>query len=89
VAAISQTALASVWGEDVPAGFIVLAREDPVSSPAPSPVPPTIQVGDGPFPLQNFFYAFQWWIFAAFGIFVYLRWLRIEARRESSTSLSE
>ena len=89
VLAISQTALEAVWDEDVPAGFIVLARQDPDVPPAPTPVPPTIQLGDGAFPLQNFFYAFQWWIFAAFGIFVYLRWLRIEAKREQSTNLSE
>ena len=40
-----------------------------------------MQTADVPFPLQNFFYAFQWWIFAAFGVAVYLRWLWIESRR--------
>ena len=101
IVAISQSALAGLWGEDVTPGFVVLQSQSPGSSPAPTPVPPTIDVADVPFPLQNFFYAFQWWIFAAFGIFLYVRWLRIEARKEidapadiragsgSSTSLSE
>jgi cytochrome oxidase assembly protein ShyY1 len=44
-------------------------------------VPPTVQVGDVPFPLQNFFYAIQWWIFAAFAIFVYARWLYLDAKK--------
>jgi cytochrome oxidase assembly protein ShyY1 len=39
-----------------------------------------VQTADVPFPLQNFFYAFQWWIFAAFGLVVYIRWLWIESR---------
>ena len=90
IVAISQQSLEAAWGEEVPPGFIVLAEQRPLAGPAPEPVPPTVQTADVPFPLQNFFYAFQWWIFAAFGIFLYLRWLRIEAGRaaEESTSLS-
>jgi cytochrome oxidase assembly protein ShyY1 len=41
-----------------------------------------VQTADVPFPLQNFFYAVQWWIFAAFGLVFYLRWLWIEAGRQ-------
>ena len=89
IVAISQDALAGVWGEDVTPGFVVLQSQTPETPPAPTPVPSTIDVADVPFPLQNFFYAFQWWIFAAFGVFLYLRWLRIEAGKELSTSLSE
>jgi cytochrome oxidase assembly protein ShyY1 len=63
-------------------GFIVLQSTDPSTAPAPDPVPPTVQTADVPFPLQNFFYAVQWWIFAAFGLVFYLRWLWIEAGRQ-------
>lgn len=84
VAAISQSSLGRAWGEPVPPGYIVLAEQEPTVDPAPVPVPATVQTADVPFPLQNFFYAFQWWIFAAFGLFLYLRWLRIEARRSPS-----
>jgi cytochrome oxidase assembly protein ShyY1 len=78
---ISSDRLAQMWKAPVLPGFVMLAAQVPVTEPAPEPVPPTIQTADVPFPLQNFFYAFQWWIFAAFGVVVYLRWLWIETGR--------
>lgn len=77
-------ALAAVWNTELIDGYVMLQRQDPIllaaDAPAPVIVPPTVQVGDVPFPLQNFFYAIQWWIFAAFAIFVYGRWLYLDAR---------
>ena len=77
-------ALAAVWNAELIDGYVMLQRQDPIllaaDAPAPVIVPPTVQVGDVPFPLQNFFYAIQWWIFAAFAIFVYGRWLYLDAR---------
>jgi surfeit locus 1 family protein len=78
---IAHDRLAQQWQATVLPGFVVLASEDPSTSPAPIPVPPTVQTSDVPFPLQNFFYAFQWWIFAGFGVAVYLRWLWVESHR--------
>jgi cytochrome oxidase assembly protein ShyY1 len=80
-ASIAHDRLAEQWQATVLPGYVTLAGEDPSSSPAPMPVPPTVQTSDVPFPLQNFFYAFQWWIFAAFGVAVYLRWLWTESAR--------
>lgn len=80
-AAIAHERLADQWQASVLPGFVVLTSEEPAVAPAPMPVPPTVQTSDVPFPLQNFFYAFQWWIFAAFGVVVYLRWLWSESRR--------
>ena len=40
------------------------------------------ELGPLPFPAQNFFYALQWWVFGAFAVVVYLRWLWLESRRE-------
>ena len=82
VATITQPRLEQTWGTDVLPGYVVLKSQDPPLSAAPSPVPSTVQSGDVPFPLQNFFYAFQWWIFGGFAIAVYLRWLWIETDRE-------
>lgn len=62
------------------AGFITLRAEDPAVVPAPLPVPQTVVTGDVPFPVQNFFYAFQWWLFAAFGLAMWAVWLWREAR---------
>ncbi len=81
VASIAHDRLAAAWRADVLPGFVVLRTQEPMPEPAPVPVAPTVQTADVPFPLQNFFYAFQWWVFAAFGIAVYLRWLWIESRR--------
>lgn len=77
---IAHDRLAEQWQAAVLPGFVVLADEEPATSPAPIPVPPTVQTSDVPFPLQNFFYAFQWWIFAGFGVAVYVRWLWVESR---------
>ena len=84
VASIAHTRLEQEWQADVLPGFIVLSEQDPPLSAAPSPVPPTVQTADVPFPLQNFFYAFQWWIFALFAVIVYVRWLWIEAGRDDA-----
>ena len=79
--AVSRPEIEAAWGTPVLSLVLVLARQEPAAVPAPEPVPLTVQTADVPFPLQNFFYAFQWWIFAAFGVFLYLRWLWIEAGR--------
>ena len=81
VAAIARDRLASEWQTTLLPGFTVLASQDPATDPAPVPVQPTVQTADVPFPLQNFAYAFQWWIFAAFAIVVYVRWLYIDSQR--------
>ncbi len=78
IAAISQQSLN--WGPQARSGFIVLASQDPQSPPAPTPVPTDPQSGDVAFPFQNFFYAFQWWVFGLFAVAVYLRWLWLDAQ---------
>lgn len=83
VASIAHGRLADRWRADLLPGFVVLQSQDPTLSPAPVPVVPTVQTDDVPFPLQNFFYAFQWWLFAAFGLVAYLRWLWLESHRTS------
>lgn len=80
VASIAHDRLARDWGVDLLPGYVVLTAQSPASPSAPSPVPPTVQTADVPFPLQNFFYAFQWWLFALFAVVVYLRWLWLDSR---------
>jgi hypothetical protein len=38
-----------------------------------------------PFPLQNFFYAIQWWVFALFIAGAYLRWLWLTIKESSDS----
>ena len=78
VAAISQQSLN--WGPQARSGFIALQSQEPQANPAPIPVPIDPQAADVAFPFQNFFYAFQWWVFGLFVIAVYLRWLWLDAQ---------
>lgn len=79
--AISDQVMTSTWGPTTRTGFLVLKDQLPSSSRSGlQQVSPTVQTGDVAFPLQNFFYAFQWWIFALFAIVLYARWLWLDLR---------
>lgn len=78
VPAISQGTLQ--LGPQARAGYIRMTSQAPLTQPAPIPVPVPPSDGSAPFPLQNFFYAIQWWVFALFVVGVYLRWLWISAK---------
>lgn len=79
VASIASGRLAELWGAPVLPGYVVLTSEVPPRDAAPAPVPATVLTGDVPFPLQNFVYAFQWWLFGLFAIVIFVRWLRMES----------
>ena len=80
-ATISSAQLSEAWNTELLPGFVMLSSQSPSVPPAPLPVPPTVKALDVPFPFQNFFYAIQWWVFAAFGWVVYFRWLWLDTRR--------
>jgi cytochrome oxidase assembly protein ShyY1 len=86
VASIASDRLAALWGEPLAPGFVTLLSETPPRNAAPAPVPATVQTGNVPFPLQNFVYAIQWWLFAAFAVLIYVRWLRMEAKAQDDAS---
>lgn len=81
VASIAHDRLAELWGASLLPGYVTLDSATPVASEAPVPVLPTVVTSDVAFPLQNFFYAWQWWVFALFAFVVYARWLWLEAKR--------
>lgn len=78
VAAISQQSLA--LGPQARAGFITLQTQQPADVPAPTPVPVDARAADVPFPLQNFFYSFQWWALSLLVVGLYVRWLWLDAQ---------
>ena len=80
-AVIDSAVLSSEWGVTLSDGFLVVESEFPASPNAPKVVPPTIQTAEVAFPLQNFFYAVQWWIFALFAIALYVRWIMVSSRQ--------
>lgn len=79
VLAISSERLRDRWDLNLRPGFIMLTAQQPDSDLVN--VPQTVTTADVPFPLQNVFYAVQWFVFAGFAIWVYFRWLRLEAKR--------
>ena len=76
--AIARGAVEEAWGTPVLPGLVILQSQQPASSPAPDPVPPTVPRGDVPFPLQNAAYTLRWFIFAGFGWVLWWLWLRRE-----------
>lgn len=83
VPAISQDTLK--LGSDARWGYIRLSSQTPTLDPAPIPVPMPPAQGSAPFPLQNFFYAIQWWVFAMFVVGAYLRWLWLTVKESSDS----
>ncbi|NHC46810.1 SURF1 family protein [Motilibacter aurantiacus] len=55
--------------------LVVAASEAPRVAAAPEPVELWVHRPGGGFPLQNFAYAIQWWVFAAFAVFMWWRFL--------------
>lgn len=84
--AISSTELRKLWGPETRPGYLTLATQIPNTSPAPTPVPPTVVTDNVAFPIQNLFYAIQWLIFAAFAILVYGRWLWRDAQEMNAAA---
>jgi cytochrome oxidase assembly protein ShyY1 len=87
VVAISSERLRERWNLPLRPGFIMLTEQQPTSDLAL--VPQTVQTANVPFPIQNLFYAVQWLVFAAFAVFVYVRWLRMEARQRVESAASD
>ncbi len=80
VVVIDSQQLSQLWGTNLLDGFIVMQDQVPVTEDSPGIVPPTISTSDVAFPLQNFFYAIQWWIFALFAVVIYIRWLVVGSK---------
>lgn len=73
------------WGGDIYNAFVFELHEKPAATAASStlqrvpPPVPTVQLDK-----RNAAYALQWWVFAAFAGYMYLRVLRDEAHREQT-----
>lgn len=86
----SLARLSPALGRGVLPGHVVLTGEQPATSPAPVPIPVAVST-DVPFPLRNFVYALQWWVFGMFAVAVFVRWLWRDERglRQPQTSETE
>lgn len=79
VPAVSPAALVNRWGGPVYTGYLVLTDVEPGQGDllaAPLPDPPS-----GAWDLRNLAYAAQWWLFGAFAVALWVRFVRDEAGR--------
>lgn len=79
---VDLAALLTKWGGNIYNGFVFVTAEQPPmhTTGVQTFAPP--QPGNGGLSLVNAGYALQWWSFAAFAVFIYVRELRREAHPE-------
>lgn len=81
LASVDLSVLANRWDGTLYPGFVFAGAEDPVlTAPAVRPVPTPVFGSDG-VDWRNLGYALQWWVFAGFGLFLFLRMVRDEHHR--------
>lgn len=69
-------------------GFVMLEEQQPATAPAPVLVPQSDLEMDLAFPIRNFLYSFQWWIFGAFALVAWgvLAWREARDRAIDATA---
>lgn len=73
---VDVAVLANTWPQDIYNAFVFATDESPqVSASSVTPVPPPPLSGRG-FDWGNLGYALQWWVFAGFAAYMYLRFLK-------------
>ncbi|MFM7147082.1 MAG: hypothetical protein ACKOW5_12205, partial [Actinomycetales bacterium] len=76
--------IAQRWPGPMRPGIVILQEQQPAltsEAPIPIPVVPGVQVS---LPLQNAFYALQWFVFAAFALALWAVWVWREAVERST-----
>jgi cytochrome oxidase assembly protein ShyY1 len=82
---VSSAELLSRWPYDLYQGFVVLDRQEPASE-LTTVVPPQALPPPTGIRWLNFGYAFQWWIFACFVVFFWVRMMREDLKDESAAA---
>lgn len=86
LASVRLPALAQTWPQQLLPGFITLSAADSAAQ-GLGAASVSLPTGDGS--IQNIGYALQWWVFAAFGAFMTIRFVRTIGRQGSLGTLSE
>lgn len=83
---IDTADLANDWDEPIYNAFMFLVQEDPgLTGASVRPVPPPV-FGESGIVWRNVGYGLQWFVFAAFAIYMYVRFVRDAARRDRPTA---
>jgi cytochrome oxidase assembly protein ShyY1 len=88
VDSVSSAQLANRWGGPIYSGYVVLRDSDPAADPAVLVLPRPQVEGSGDVNLQSMSYAFQWWLFAVFAVFVWWRIVRDQRDHENAALAS-
>ncbi|HVQ88704.1 MAG TPA: SURF1 family protein [Actinomycetes bacterium] len=92
IAVVSSAELVSLWPGELIQGFVLLEHQHPASSLVA--VEPPQPVSQSHVSVQNLAYAVQWWLFAAFAVFLWVRmfqadWQDRQSGRSSNGSSPE
>jgi len=89
VGAVSSAELLSLWEGDLYQGFVLLDDQRPRSTLAA--VPPAELAADSGWSWQNLAYAIQWWLFAAFAVFLWWRMFQADwaDRKNGASTITE
>jgi surfeit locus 1 family protein len=83
IGSVDLSLLVNTWPGDLYNGFVFLESETPASGPQLTKVPTPL--GETGIRWRNAAYAVQWWIFAAFAVWLWVRLVRDEAAREAGS----
>lgn len=84
VDSVSSAQLANRWGGPIYGGYVVLTTSEPAQAAGLALLPRPVAEGSGSVNLQSLSYAFQWWLFAAFAVFVWWRVVRDQRDSENA-----
>jgi cytochrome oxidase assembly protein ShyY1 len=79
IGSVDLSVLVNTWPGDLYNAFAFLEAETPATGPQLTKVPTPL--GDVGVRWRNAAYAVQWWVFAAFAVWLWVRMVREEARR--------
>ena len=86
IASVDTSVLVNTWSGDLYNAFLFLATESPGTGPQLTKVP--TPVGDTGLNWRNAAYAVQWWVFAAFGLWLWWRMVREAHERAAAPALA-
>ncbi len=78
---VSPAQLVNVWGGPIYSAYLRVIAEDPDSGSGLVPVGPP-EIEDAGLNIRNLAYAFEWWVFGGFAVFIWWRLVRDEMRHE-------
>lgn len=81
IGSVDLSLLVNAWPGELYNAFGFVEAESPAAEPAPTRVPTPI--GDTGVQWRNAAYAVQWWIFALFALWMWVRMVRDESRRDA------